>query len=104
MSESADDGLSASFAAELARRRERAAGGEVPEEKDDEPFAGVREVVLRDGVPTAIPKRPPPPPASTMGDQVAALLVSPQFLLGCIFSVGSAILLFVIAAADSKAS
>ena len=98
--------LSSSFAAELARRQDGQQAGAPTQASSvtEEPFTGVREIVVRDGVPTAIPKRPAPPPASTMGDEVADLLVNPQFLAGCVVSLGTLAVFLAIASADSAAS
>ena len=97
------------FASELARRQaggmKPVAGGELT--GSDEPFRGVREVVLDpDGTPRAIPKREPPPPADTLEDNsasVRSLFGSPEFLFGMVLSLGSLILLLVIANADAGA-
>lgn len=105
-----EDKLERQFASELARRRsggmKPVTGGEL-KTGSDEPFRGVREVVLDpDGIPKAIPKRAPPPPADTLEDNAASvrsLFSSPGFLFGTVLSLGSVILLFVIANADAGA-
>ena len=105
-----EDELERRFASELARRQaggmKPVTGGEL-ETGSDEPFRGVREVVLdSDGIPKAIPKRAPPPPADTLDDNAASvrsLFSSPEFLFGSVLSLGSVILLLVIANADAGA-
>jgi hypothetical protein len=105
-----EDLLEQRFASELARRQaggmNPVTGGE-PKTGSDEPFRGVREVVLDpDGIPRAIPKREPPPPADTLEDNAASvrnLFSSPEFLFGTVLSCGSLILLAVIANADAGA-
>jgi len=105
-----EDELERRFASELARRQAGGmtpvTGGE-PKTVSYEPFRGVREVVLdSDGIPKAIPKRAPPPPADTLDDNAASvrsLFSSPEFLFGSVLSLGSVILLLVIANADAGA-
>ena len=105
-----EDKLEQRFASELARRQAGGmtpvTGGE-PKTSLDEPFRGIREVVLDpDGIPRAIPKREPPPPADTLEDNAASvrsLFSSPEFLFGTVLSLGSLILLLVIANADAGA-
>ena len=105
-----EDNLERRFASELARRQaggmKPVTGGEL-ETGSDEPFRGVREVVLdSDGTPKAIPKRAPPPPADTLEDNAASvrsLFSTPEFLLGTVISLGSVILLLAIANADAAA-
>ena len=101
MSAADEDGasLSAAFTAEAARRQ-----GRTNEEVTGDGSGVVREVVLRDGKPVSIPRRAPPPPASTMQDEALGLLATPQFLFGCLISVGSLALIIAIAAADGAAS
>ena len=106
-----EDKLEQRFATELARRlAQKQASPEQqqqasPEHKAaDVPFGGIREIVLDpDGVPRAIPKRPPPPPADTQGNVIASLLTAPEFVFGMVLTVGSLALLLVIANADAGA-
>lgn len=99
------DELSVAFADEVRRRQQ---SGLAPEAgsagEPQEPFTGIREIVLRDGAPVSIPRRPPPPPASTMGDEVSNLLQNPGFLFGCLVSAASLALFLAISAADAGAS
>ena len=105
-----EDKLEQRFASELARRQaggmKPVAGGEL-KTGSDEPFRGVREVVLDpDGTPRAIPKREPPPPADTLEGNAASvrsLFGRPEFLFGTVLTFGSLILLAVIANADAGA-
>ena len=101
------DDLAKEFAREASRRRDAASKGAAkPESSASEaPYTGIREIVLDDaGKPKAIPRRPPPPPASTMGDEVRDLTTNPQFLFGVLISAGSLVLLLAIAGADQAAS
>ena len=106
----ADDDLAAEFAAEQRRRELRPTEAAIKEEPDeetprsDEPFTGIKEIVLGDdGRPRAIPRRPAPPPAATQQEEVAELLQSPLFFFGTAMSVGALGLLLAIAGADSAA-
>ena len=105
-----DDGLAGDFAAELRKRQAALANptsepaNPVSEAPQRESYTGIREIVVgKDGVPTSIPRRPPPPPASTMGDEVRDLLISPSFALGVLIAVGSLVLILAIAASDAGA-
>ena len=103
------DDVARSFAEELRRREasdaQRPANKPANEPSNEPmPFDGVREVVLdREGNPMSIPKRRPPPPASSMADDVEAIVTSPLFALGVLLSLGSAALLFAISLADAGA-
>ena len=89
--------LERKFAEEQQRRQQ-------PPSQSDEPFTGVREVILDgDGNARSIPKRPPPP-APTQSGQVVDLVQNPLFYFGVLISLGSLGLLLAIAAADSAAS
>ena len=70
------DELAAQFAAERTRRQQPQQQPPKAADPGEEPFAGVREIVLdADGAPRAIPKRPPP---ATFAEQ-ARLSLSPPF-------------------------
>ncbi|KAL3916792.1 MAG: hypothetical protein SGPRY_006668 [Prymnesium sp.] len=104
--ESTGDSLSSRFAAEVARRqREQKLNTQRVDSSlaAEQSFSGVREIVVREGMPQAISKRPPPT-ASTMEDITWDMLISPNFLMGCVLSLGSVILLVAIASADWGAS
>ena len=99
-----DDDVARSFAKEVRRRQGDSDARQPmnePAVTEQQPFDGVREIVLdREGNPMSIPKRPAPPPAST--DDVQAIVTS-LFALGVLLSLGSAVLLFAIAVADAGA-
>ena len=109
-----DEQLASQFASEVLRRQQERADddGERQQEEgardgsdDRELFAGVREIVLDGkGLPQAIPRRPAPPPGTEMEGELRQLVLNPQFLLGCIFTVGSLALFLAIASADQAAS
>ena len=97
-----DDGddLAAAFAKEARQRQQ--AGTSSP--AGDEPFNGIKEIVLdSEGNPRAIPRRPAPPPASS-DETIRDLLRSPFFLFGSLVSAASLVLLLAIAQADANAS
>ena len=94
------DGMVRDFAAEARRRqaeaREQGAS-------DEEPFRGIREIVLDEsGRPIAIERRPAPAPSFDMRSQLADLISSPSFLFGVLISVASVVLLLAIAGADAQ--
>ena len=105
----ADDGasLAAQFAAERARRAanpQQQPDADAAATPKDEPFSGIKEVVLDgEGRPQAIPKRPPPPPSTSQTDEIKMLVQNPLFAFGSLLSLGSAVLLLAIAAADDAA-
>ena len=97
-----EDDVARSFAEEVRRRE--AGEARQPASEQPAPFDGIREIVLdKDGNPMSIPRRPAPPPATTIADDVQTILTSPLFALGVIFSLGSAALLFAISLADAGA-
>ena len=99
-----NDDLAKEFAAELANRRQSGFAEEAAPKEGERSFSGVREIILNEeGQPVSIPKRPPPA-ADTQSNAVGQLLSSPQFLFGALISIGSLVLLLMIAAADSAAS
>ena len=72
---------------------------------EGEPFSGIKEIVLDDaGRPMAIPRRPAPPPSTTVQGELNELVMNPLFLVGCAFVIGGLGLLIVIAQADAAAS
>ena len=106
---SATDGgdqlLASQFASEVLRRQQEDEACNGGDGDGREPFAGIREIVLDgEGVPTAIPRRPAPPPSSSMEGELRQLILNPQFLLGSVFALGSLVLLLAIANADAAAS
>lgn len=103
------DPLASAFAKEAAKRAQQQAaqpsGSDKPATAADQPFTGIKEIVLdRDGKAMAIPRRPAPPPSTTQADEVKGLLQSPSFLFGSLVSVASLVLLLAIAQADANAS
>ena len=105
------DPLASAFAKEAAKRAQQQAvqpaSSDTPTNGDaaDQPFTGIKEVVLdQDGKAMAIPRRPAPPPSSTQADEVKDLLQSPSFLFGSLVSIASLVLLLAIAQADANAS
>ena len=102
------DPLAAAFAKEAAKRASSSsqpASSSGTPSAADEPFTGIKEIILdKNGSPTAIPRRPAPPPASTQADEVKDLLQSPSFLFGSLVSIASLVLLLAIAQADANAS
>lgn len=97
------DDLAAEFAAEARARQAKAA----PEAAagQEGPFSGIREIVLDEaGKPKAVPRRAPPPPGTTMREEVGGLAATPGFVFGSLLTIGAAGLLLAIAGADSAAS
>ena len=93
------------LASQFAQERRRRAEVQSEVKADEEPFNGIREIVLdADGKPIAIPRRQAPPPGITAEGEARELLNSPSFLLGCLATLGSAALLLAIAQADASAS
>mmetsp|Transcript_9403 Transcript_9403/g.30113 ORF Transcript_9403/g.30113 Transcript_9403/m.30113 type:complete len:152 (-) Transcript_9403:633-1088(-) len=94
------DELASAFSAEALRRK--SASSSAARSSNGQPFAetGIREVVLRDGQPIAIPRRPPPP---SVGQQGGALLSTVGLAFGALLTVGSLGLLLAIANADAGA-
>ena len=99
------DSLATAFARERLRRELMATSKETTEDsrQPEEPFSGIKEIVLADGKPMAIPRRPVPPPATTMQGEIVDLTSSPLFLFGCVISLGSLVLILAIAQADVDA-
>jgi len=99
------DALAAAFARERLRRDSMATSKEATGDsrKPEEPFSGIKEIVLADGKPLAIPRRPVPPPATTMQGEIVDLTSNPLFLFGCVISFGSLVLILAIAQADMDA-
>jgi hypothetical protein len=102
LAEGGDEGrdeLAAAFAAEALRRKSSSGAGSA-RSSDKQPFAetGIREVVLRDGQPVAIPRRPPPP---TFGEQGGARPSTAGLAFGALLTLGSIGLLLAIANADA---
>ena len=102
------DPLASAFAKEAAKRAQQSSSAAQPSggmPSPNEPFSGIKEIVLdQNGSPMAIPRRPAPPPASTQADEVKDLLQSPSFLFGSLVSIASLVLLLAIAQADANAS
>ena len=99
------DSLATAFARERLRRELIATSKETTEDsrQPEEPFSGIKEIVLADGKPMAIPRRPVPTPATTMQGEIVDLTSSPLFLFGCVISLGSLVLILAIAQADVDA-
>jgi hypothetical protein len=94
------DELASAFAAEALRRK--SAPSSAARSSDGQPFAetGIREIVLRDGQPVAIPRRPPPP---TSGEQGGARLSTVGLAFGALLTLGTLALLLAISSADAGA-
>ena len=111
MMQAENDELAKQFAEELANRRRQdddqgsSSDDAAPPPPTEEPFTGIREVILNsEGQPVSIPRRPAPPPARTQRDETMDLVRSPGFIFGTLISLASFGLFLVIAAADSAAS
>ena len=112
----AADDLAAQFAAESTRRAVAAANAEMASDvlrreaqrvgpEPNAPFSGIKEIVLDDaGRPKAIPRRAPPPPGNSMGDEASELVKTPGFVFGSLAILGAGGLLLAIAASDSATS
>ena len=93
-----DADLAAEFVAEQRKRMQ-------DEASKQEPFNGIREIVLdENGAPKAIPRRPAPPPGTSQSEEVRDLFGRPEFLAGVLVSFASLVLFLAIAAADSAAN
>ena len=97
------ESLAKEFAAEAQRRRQQAEGNGAA--ADNEPFRGIREIVLDEtGAPQAIPRRAPPPPSTSMTDTLSELTARPEYVIGVVASIGVLVLLVAIGDADGQAS
>lgn len=97
-----DSELAAQFAAERTRRQQPQQQPPKAADPGEEPFAGVREIVLdADGAPRAIPKRPPPATFAEQGGTRPSLV---GLAFGTLIAVASVALLLAIAGADAGAS